>query len=145
MTYLTRSQGSDHWVHIALPVLPHLPGKKGKAARKQSPWLSLNDRDHWARRKKLTTFFREAGRDACIDMELPNYHRIHVVYWMSYGSGRRLDPHNYNLTAKAIIDGFVDYGLIPDDCSKFLIGPDPRRDEALPVGMTMQIIPLGEA
>lgn len=133
---------SEHWLYIPLPELRHLPGKKGKPARKQSPWLSLNDRDHWARRKKLTEYYREAGSRACADADLPPYERVYVAYWMAYGSNRRLDPHNYNLTAKAIVDGFVDYGLIRDDGSKFLVGPDPRRDETMPVGMHMQIIGL---
>lgn len=123
-----------------MPKLPHLPGRKGKPARKQSPWLSLNDRDHWARRKKLTQYYREAAFAACAALELPTFERVHMRYWMSYGSNRRLDPHNYMLTAKAAVDGCVDYGLIKDDNSKFLIGPDPRRDEALTVGLHLQVI-----
>lgn len=111
--------------------------------RKLSAWLSANDRDHWARRKKLTSYFRETARNRAEELGLPRLERARVLYWLSYGSNRRLDPHNYNLTAKAIIDGFVDYGLLPDDNSRCLIGPDPRRDEGLAVGMTMQIIPLG--
>jgi hypothetical protein len=55
-----------------------------------------------------------------------------------------LDPANFSLTAKAVVDGFVDYGLIPDDDSKHLLGPDMRRDESLPRGMTMHIFNLGE-
>jgi len=136
MTCVTQSPGSDHWLHIPIPNLPTRRGKK------QSGWLSLNDRDHWARRKKLTTYYREAGYDACIRANLPRYDRVHIVYWMCYGNNRRLDPSNYMLTVKAIVDGFVDFGLVKDDDSTRVIGPDPRRDERLPLGMHLQIIPL---
>lgn len=133
---MTQFTGSDHWLHIPVPAQPRRRGKS------QSGWLSLNDRDHWARRKKLTTYYREAGYAACVRLNLPRYRKIHAVYWMCYGNNRILDPHNFMLTAKAIVDGCVDYGLVPDDNSKHLIGPDPRRDENLPLGMHLQIIPL---
>lgn len=110
----------------------------------QSPWLTLNDRDAWFRRKRLTEYYRVMGRTAAELADLPKgLDHIHVEYWVSYGSNRRLDPHNYMLTAKAVVDGLVDYGLIADDDSKRLTGPDPRRDESLPVGLTVRVFRVG--
>lgn len=73
------------------------------------------------------------------EASLPQMKRIWITAYVSYGSNRILDPHNYTLTAKAVVDGLVDYGLIPDDNSKFLVGPDMRRDETLPRGLTLII------
>lgn len=40
--------------------------------------------------------------------------------------GRRRDPNNWAPTGKAIVDGMVDAGLLPDDSTRHLIGPDMR-------------------
>jgi len=111
---------------------------------KPSPWLTLNDRDSWHRRKKLTEYYRQAAINAAVEVDLPALQKAHIFAWVSYGNNRRLDPHNYMLTAKAVIDGLVEYGVLPDDNSRYLIGPDMRRDETLPVGLTVDIIDIWE-
>lgn len=136
--YRTRS----YWVHIRLPTSADVPCLRTKKGRRGSPWLSANDRDHWGRRKALTKFFRDEGARRAGELQLPSLDRIWVFAWVAYGGRRILDPGNYTLTAKAILDGFVDAKLVPDDNNKYVTGPDMRRDERLAVGMTMQIIPL---
>lgn len=135
---------SSKWtLHIPLIDLkPRYDRRKDKMV-KQSPWLTLNDRDSWHRRKKLTSYYRDTGFKVAQENQMPFIAEAHIEYWMSYGNNRRLDPANYMLTAKAVIDGFVDWGMLVDDSSKYLTGPDPRRDESLPVGLTMRIFRIG--
>ena len=40
----------------------------------------------------------------------------------------RRDLHNYMPTLKALVDGLVDAGLLPDDDARHLQGPDMRLD-----------------
>lgn len=139
----TNPYAGEYAVHIPLIELPARFNRRTKKLVKQSPWLTMNDRDSWHRRKKLTEYYRAAGIRAAVEAGLPAMGQAHMEYWVSYGNNRRLDPHNYMLTAKAVVDGFIEYGLLPDDSSKFLTGPDPRRDESLPVGLTMRIFKIG--
>ena len=39
------------------------------------------------------------------------------------GRAGRYDPGNYYPTAKAILDGIVDAGILPDDSHEYLDGP----------------------
>lgn len=143
-THLTASECP--W-RVFIPLI-ELPARRNRRSGKmvnQSPWLTLNDRDTWHRRKALTKYYRDQGTFAARFHWLPTgLQKVHVVASVAYGSNRVLDPHNYMLTAKAVIDGFRDYGLIPDDNSKHLIGPDMRRDESQPRGLTMYVTVLEE-
>ncbi len=144
---MTQSNGcsgeAESWtLHIPLIELPARFNRRTKKLVKQSPWLTLNDRDSWHRRKKLTTYYRETAARVAEEAQIPRMQLVHMVGTISYGNNRRLDPHNYMLTMKAAIDGFIDYDMLKDDSSQYLIGPDPRRDESLPVGLHMTIIRL---
>jgi hypothetical protein len=63
---------------------------------------------------------------------------------------RRSDVGNLYPTAKAVVDGLVDYGLIEDDDDTRLIGPDMRRGQVVakrahPLGLlVIRVIPLPE-
>ncbi len=59
-------------------------------------------------------------------VHLPKLRRAHILAELRFGDNRRRDPHNYYPTLKAIVDGLVDYGLLPDDSHEYLIGPDVR-------------------
>lgn len=90
-------------------------------------FMSLNDRRHWAHRAKLTRLWRSAAhvyaRQAKLPKGLPAAHtEVRVVK----ATGRAYDVHNLVPTAKACIDGLVDYGLLADDSNEFLTGPDLR-------------------
>jgi crossover junction endodeoxyribonuclease RusA len=65
--------------------------------------------------------------------KLPRLERAHVIYVLHPNTTtRRRDPGNWAPSAKAVIDGFVDAGLLPDDNSERLLGPDPRIGEPVP-------------
>ena len=91
-------------------------------------WMSANQRTHWAVRARRTRTLRteaalrahHAGRHDPLD-------RVHVTATIGYPRTGRADPANAAPTVKALIDGIVDAGLIPDDDHTHLTGPDYRR------------------
>jgi hypothetical protein len=52
---------------------------------------------------------------------------VHIIARCHATDARRRDVGNLYPSAKALVDGLVDYGLIPDDDDRHLIGPDMRR------------------
>ena len=58
----------------------------------------------------------------------PSLERARLVAWVRFPDGRRRDLHNYMPTLKALVDGLVDAGLLPDDDVRHLQGPDMRLD-----------------
>lgn len=106
------------------------------------PWMSSNDRDHWMRRKTLSAYYRQAARDSAVAQRIPPLGCAWIVGWLAFGSRRRRDDHNYMPTVKACVDGVVDAGVLADDSYRYLVGPDLRRDEKRPVGITLLILPI---
>ena len=95
--------------------------------------LSLNDRGDRRRTaptvKNLRTMAMIRARAAGIGRS----ERLRIVAWMRFPDARRRDPHNYMPTLKALVDGFVDAGVLPDDDTRHLQGPDPRCDLLAPM------------
>lgn len=59
--------------------------------------------------------------------KIPQLQRAHVYYVLHPDTTtRRRDPGNWAPSAKAAVDGMVDAGVLPDDNSERLLGPDPR-------------------
>jgi endodeoxyribonuclease rusA len=114
--------------------------------------LSLNDRGDRRRTaptvKNLRTLAMIRARAAGIGRS----ERLRIVAWMRFPNARRRDPHNYMPTLKALVDGFVDAGVLPDDDKRHLQGPDPRCDLLAPmtvkclgsqmVGITFEAYPF---
>lgn len=93
-------------------------------------WWSANDRLHWAVKARNTRWLRQKAAVLARPVSL-GYDRARVTAFVAYPKGTgRADPGNVVSTViKALIDGCVtDAGLLADDDSKRLIGPDPRRD-----------------
>jgi crossover junction endodeoxyribonuclease RusA len=99
-----------------------------------SAWLNANGRVHWAHRARTTKGWRENARSACFPITYavvkPALDRAHIVATLHFGDDRKRDVGNYAPTVKAVIDGLVDAGMIPDDNDDHLIGPDLRRGDA---------------
>ena len=76
-------------------------------------WLSANGRDHWATKSRRTRHLRQLGFLAARD--LPALDRANVTTVIGYPTARRSDPANAAPTVKALLDGAVDAGLLPDD------------------------------
>ena len=90
-------------------------------------WISLNDRMHWAKKAALTKSWRLAASLAARKAGLPTgIPHVHITATVTKPSRRAFDVHNLLPSLKAAIDGLVDYGLVADDSTKYLTGPDMR-------------------
>lgn len=88
--------------------------------------LTANDKLHWARRASLTKQLRRWGYFlGCEGRGVERLHlaRARVVFEVAYPDRRRRDRHNLAPTIKAMLDGLIDAGLLPDDADRYLDGP----------------------
>lgn len=91
-----------------------------------APWLSANQRRDLRRQTPDRRAWRDAGAVCAQAAHLPKLQRVHLLATLRFSSNRNRDVHNYYPTLKALVDGLVDYGLVPDDSHQFLVGPDLR-------------------
>lgn len=86
--------------------------------------LTLNQRLHWRPKADITAALRLIGQRAGRDTT--RYQAAHAVVTVTWPDRRRRDAHNVMPTVKALIDGLVDAGVLPDDDDRHLTGPDLR-------------------
>jgi len=89
----------------------------------------LNDNQRLDRRRKAEHIatIRQIAAFTARNAKLPQLERAHVFYVIHPDKkARKRDPGNWSPTAKAAVDGLVDSGVLPDDNSTRLLGPDPR-------------------
>lgn len=103
------------------PVVVTVPGNK-------TMLLSANDRHHWRKKAARTRYWRQL---AAVCVHAAQFEqltgRVHITVTFAWPDRRRRDIANLAPTVKAIVDGLVDGGLIPDDDDKHVLGPDIRR------------------
>ena len=108
-------------------------------------WMNANEmrRWHWSKRHRLTKAWRNDTAALARTARLPKLQRAHILVHIHKTTNRRYDPANLNPTIKAIVDGLIDYGLLPDDDALHLDGPDLRAGEKRDKpGLTLTITPL---
>ena len=88
--------------------------------------LTSNQRLHWGERARRTRALRWRATLAYRQAGKPRMEVAHCVARLTYRDRRRRDAHNIMPTLKALIDGVVAAGLLPDDNHKHLVGPDMR-------------------
>lgn len=101
------------------------------------PLLSLNDRPHPLRRAEYVKTMRETAHILAKANNLPRdkTHVIVTLFWLP-PDNRRRDAENPIPVLKALCDGLVDYGLVPDDTPDFMtklmpiIVPRKKGDKA---------------
>lgn len=86
---------------------------------------NLNDarREHWAVKSRKANALRARGRLAMRLMGSPVLPAAHCVVHVFYPDHRKRDVANLAPTAKALVDGMVSAGLLPDDDDAHLSGP----------------------
>jgi len=96
----------------------------------EAEWMSANRRIHWTQRHRWTSAWRKAAgwAAAANSRFIPSLgpSRVIAELWMRPRRRSRIDPTNYSVTAKPIIDGLVDAQIWPDDSSDWVTGPDMR-------------------
>lgn len=99
-----------------------------------APWLSANQRRDLRRQTPDRRAWRDAGLVHAKRVHLPKLQYAHLVAVLRFPDNRRRDAHNYMPSLKALVDGLVDYGLLPDDSDGHLVGPDLRRGPVMRLG-----------
>ncbi|WP_427422685.1 hypothetical protein [Lysinibacillus fusiformis] len=98
-------------------------------------WINSNYRNGWRRHANLVKWWRQTAHWHATAAKLPKgLDRIYIEATFAFRDNRRRDVHNLMPTVKAAVDGLVDYGLIEDDSTKYLLGPDLRVGDKLPSG-----------
>lgn len=97
-------------------VLPAITGRR----------LTANDRMHWRPRAEITAKWRRLGWATAKQARIPTLGRAHVLIEWLPPDRRRRDPANASPMGKALVDGLVDAGVLPDDSAEYLDGPDYR-------------------
>lgn len=101
------------------------------------PLLSANGREHWRPKASATRTIRDAAhlavkgspglrRAMLAARGEPVMERAHVLAVLHPADLRRRDPANIYPAVKAAIDGIVDAGVLIDDDSTRVVGPDMR-------------------
>jgi Holliday junction resolvase RusA-like endonuclease len=95
-----------------------------------APWLNMNSRLRHKAQAVERKLWRDAAHVYARQRKLPkDLARVHIVATLAFPTNHRRDVTNYLASIKAVVDGLVDYGLIPDDDDKHLQGPDLRRSD----------------
>jgi crossover junction endodeoxyribonuclease RusA len=84
-------------------------------------FLNVNSRLHAKAIAPAVRAWRDATHIHARAARLPALDRARIradIYWPTR---RRRDAHNYMTTIKAMIDGLVDHGLLPDDSDQHLL------------------------
>lgn len=88
-------------------------------------FVSANKRYHHMAKANLTKQWRHAGFVAARGME-PMPTPVRIVAHIFKPRRGRFDPNNLADTTKAVVDGFVEAGLLVDDSFDHVQGPDHR-------------------
>jgi crossover junction endodeoxyribonuclease RusA len=90
-------------------------------------WLSSNQRPHWAAKSRKTKALRERAYYLAKAQKLTAPTPASLIVEVGYPKRGRADPENGQPTYKALIDGMVDAGVIPDDDSSHIVETRYRR------------------
>lgn len=104
-------------------------------------WINTNTRMHRMAKANLTKQWRMAGFVAARNLG-PLNPPVRIIAHIWKPRNGRYDPNNLADTSKAIVDGLVDAGLLPDDSFKHVIGPDHRHGGIGPARIVLEIEPL---
>jgi hypothetical protein len=103
--------------------------------------LNDNQRLNKFRKADHISALRGAAIIAARQAKAPRLERAHIFYVVHPATkGRRRDPGNWSPSAKAAVDGLVEAGLLPDDNSSHLLGPDPRLGPVVPGSQLVLIV-----
>ncbi|PRX90680.1 hypothetical protein [Allonocardiopsis opalescens] len=83
--------------------------------------LNSNSRLHRRKQAQLTKGIREAAGWVAKAAKIPTLDRVEITAEIQPGSKQRRDPHNWQPSVKAAIDGIVDAGVLIDDDANHLL------------------------
>jgi len=94
------------------------------------PWVTINDRDHWAVRNARTQAWRKAAKVYAVKQHAQPVSGVVEVHATIHKATRvHYDLDGAAATVKACIDGLRDAGVIPEDdtsvVARFVMEPGP--------------------
>lgn len=102
---------------------PVTPSRTGSG---RVQWLNANSRADRRALMHVVAEWRRRGAEAARAAGVPHLEAARVVAVVHKTRRGRWDPSNLAPTAKAIIDGLVDAGVLDDDSTAYVEGPDMR-------------------
>lgn len=104
-------------------------------------WLTSNQRIHWSKRSTATANLRTLAIAECQKQRvIRGLQFARIVAHLTYPDKRQRDAQNAHLTTKALVDGLIDYGVLPDDNDAHLVGPDHRNAGVTPGKYTVRLV-----
>ena len=92
---------------------------------------------------RLVEPWRQLGERRALQLEVKALVPVSIWAYFRFSNNRRRDTGNNYPTIKALVDGFVDAGLLPDDCDGIVDGPHLSRHYPNgPVGIHIAIRPV---
>lgn len=89
-------------------------------------FINSNQRLHRMAQAKLTKTWRNATALAAHDTQ-PFAGQVRIIAHIYKPRNGRYDTNNLAPTTKAMVDGLVDAGVLVDDSTEFVVGPDHRH------------------
>lgn len=96
------------------------------------PVQLLNANDRLVREAEATRVksLRKIGWQLALAADIPGLRAAHVIYVVHLNTrASKGDPGNLAPTAKALLDGVVDAGVLPDDNAHYVVGPMPHAGQ----------------
>lgn len=127
------------------------PNGKRADPTPRGAWLNSNQRLNEHERAKRAALWREAGLHAGKVYSVPRHGTLKRYFALATVNNPRdvdYDPQNWYPSVKPIIDGLVtDYGFLPDDNDRYLMGPlcikGPKADDGFG-GIGLRLFDLGD-
>ena len=111
------------------------------------PWITANQRGNWRASAGHVAAWRAKAAWAAKAARLPaidGHVRITAFVQRNHRRGGRWDPTNWAPTGKAAIDGLVDSGVLRDDSTRYVTGPDMRAGSVQPTNRLLLVIRRAE-
>ncbi|MCI2421490.1 hypothetical protein MOQ72_29055 [Saccharopolyspora sp. K220] len=106
------------------------------------PPLTANQRQHWARKAKLTRAVRHTTATLARAERIPPLGRCTVSLVWTVTNRRRRDADNLVPTLKACADGLVDAEIVADDVPELMTKQMPEIVLGERVGLVLIVEPL---
>jgi len=97
-------------------------------------WINSNDRGAWTKSHGRVRDWRYYAGVSAFGVRVPRLTRAYCLAELRFPDRRRRDPANWYPTVKAAVDGLVQVGVLADDDSGTLLGPDMRIGATHPSG-----------
>lgn len=96
---------------------------------------------HYQVRRRLVAAWREQAAASAAGLPAFDGHvRITAYVNRCHNRGGRWDPANWYPTAKACVDGLRDAGVLVDDSTAYVTGPDMRAGSVQPTNRLTLVI-----